>query len=65
MKLKEFLYHLNKIVKADKKALDMEIVTSSDDEGNSFNKVHYSPAIGKMEDGYFEADEKGNTVCLN
>lgn len=52
-------------------ALELDVITSSDDEGNSFNNVHYHPSIGKFEGQYegfvtLEGDIKeANAICLN
>ena len=45
MRLKEYINYLNEIVKKDKKALNLEVVYSCDDEGNRFDSVHYAPSI--------------------
>lgn len=34
MKLKEFIFNLNEMVKANPKLLELEVITSDDDEGN-------------------------------
>lgn len=66
MKLKEYMKNLNALVKARPDAKDMEVVTSSDDEGNSFHPVVYAPTIGYYEGREF--DDRGsdeNAVCVN
>lgn len=76
MKLKEFLEKLNKLAEENPKALDCDVVCSIDDEGNGYNKIHFDPAIGVMDDeGEFlsesfyeeEYDESPdvNAVCVN
>ncbi len=68
MKLKNFLENLNEFVKQNPKVLELDVVTSSDDEGNSYNLVHYSPSIGIYEDREFEATEdldEADSVCIN
>lgn len=64
MKLKEYLKYLNDIVK---KYPNLDVIYSSDDEGNSFSKVYYIPAVGYYDKhGEFHVDsEKNNAVCLN
>lgn len=79
MKLREFLDNLNKFVLDNPEALEMEVVTSSDAEGNNFNPVHYEPSIGffeseggsgqfydkaGFEDWGFE-DGSENSICIN
>jgi hypothetical protein len=50
MKLKEYLENLNNFVKENPDALDLEVIYSSDDEGNDFQAVHYTPQMGIFED---------------
>jgi len=75
MTLKEFIANLNKFVEENPDTLDMEVITSKDDEGNGYNPVSYTPTKGIYEDGEFsssenyEEDEKDetitNAVCVN
>lgn len=75
MKLKEYLKSLNDFVENNPDCLEYEVISSSDDEGNSFNIVHYSPSLGVFEDREFisieELDEYNrdksevNSVCIN
>jgi hypothetical protein len=75
MKLKEYMEKLELFVKENPEALEMDVVTSRDDEGNGYNQVYYSPSIGIFEDGDFipssqikeyEREPKEiNSVCLN
>jgi len=69
MKLKEYITVLKDIEQTHP---DVEVVCSSDDEGNSFGKVHYHPALGRFDgnDWQTEGDlehEGGevNAVCIN
>lgn len=79
MKLRQFLDNLNKLVLEHPEALEMEVITSSDAEGNNFTPVHYGPSIGFFEieggSGQFY-DKEGledwgleegceNSVCIN
>jgi hypothetical protein len=42
------------------------LVSSSDDEGNSFGEVYYAPTPGIFVDGEFEDDAKKPThLCVN
>lgn len=43
MKLKAYLAELNKLVESNPEALEFEVVTSIDDEGNGYNIVNYEP----------------------
>ena len=73
MKLKEFLENFTELIKKNPEALDYEVVSSADDEGNSFGKVHFSPTIGIFNDCEFKDAEhvddeylsKVNAVCIN
>lgn len=66
MKLKDYLKQLNDLVKENPEILTMEVITSKDDEGNGFNKVHYSPSFGHFDgDNYDSNSRKINAVCLN
>ena len=58
MKLKEYIKHLTKLTKTHPEVLNMEVVSSSDDESNSFNKIVYAPSMGHFDNNY-------NQVCLN
>jgi len=69
MKLKQYLAQLNQLANDYPKALEFDVVTSKDDEGNGYDLVHYSPCIGKFEDNGFDNElpngTKPNSVCLN
>lgn len=77
IKLKDFIQNLNEFVKNNPDALEMYVVASSDDEGNSFSPVHYSPTSGyydrgdknfvpKSQFGEFGYNEGStNSVCIN
>jgi hypothetical protein len=75
MTLKEFIENLNKFVAENPETLEMQVVTSKDDEGNSFNLVHYEPSKGIFEDRDFISFEQyedferesseTNAVCIN
>ena len=60
MKLKDYLKQLNQLAKDEPKSLELEVVAASDDEGNAFNAVYYSPCVVEDED-----NPKGEVVCLN
>lgn len=66
MKLKEYIEGLNELVEQNPEALEMEVCSSADDEGNYFNPVHFGPTLGEMTDGEFDQEtETPNTVCIN
>ena len=46
MKLKEFTENLNKILNENPEYADLEVITATDDEGNGYNGVYYSPIVG-------------------
>ena len=75
MKLKTYIKNLNKFIKENPETLDMQVITSKDDEGNGFIFVHYGPSKGIFEDGEFISSEQykdyereeneTNAVCVN
>ena len=72
MKLKEYVEKLNKLTELHPEALEYDVITSADDEGNHFNSVHYEPSVGFYEYDDFQSlesddfeDEEPNAVCLN
>lgn len=68
MKLKEFLDKLNTMVKEDPKILNLDVIYSSNDEGNSYEPVYFAPSKGNYsEDGEYNTDTylKINAICIN
>ena len=76
MKLSEFCINLERLIKKHPEVLRMDVITSSDDEGNDFNRVFYSSSMGYfnnenndfMEIGEFEENPEPGyklVVCLN
>lgn len=61
MKLSEYLVKMGKLVKEHPEALDLPVVYSKDDEGNSFQEVNFDPTLGKWE----VEREEIHAVCLN
>lgn len=57
MTLKEYLLHLQTLIKDNPEAMDLEVVSSIDQEGNAFFKVFETPAIGVFENGQFYPDD--------
>lgn len=75
MKLKTFIENLNTFVKENPDALELDVITAKDAEGNGFEGVHYTPSKGIFEDGDFIAhgqyedyekeESDTNAVCIN
>lgn len=74
MKLKEFIENLSKMVKENPSTLDLDVVYSSDDEGNSYQKVGCGPSLGMLSDGemMFIGEDEGecsesevNVIVIN
>ena len=67
MKLKKYIKGLQKFVEANPGSENYKVVTSADDEGNSYNEVCWDPSAGHYEDSEFyqEEDYKPNAVCVN
>ncbi len=71
MNLKTYIDNLLKLVETNPEALTMDVVTSSDDEGNSYNRVHYEPSLGcftdEEGDGEFSTEDscEPDQVCVN
>ena len=63
MTLGEYAAHINKLAK---QWPGLEVVHASDDEGNSFHKVIYTPVVGSFEDSEFESGGlPTNAICIN
>ena len=75
MTLKEYIEGLQEFVKENPDALELEVITSIDDEGNGYNAVYYGPSKGHYDgDDYSPVssfEEYGldnddiNSVCVN
>lgn len=66
MTLKEYYKSLTALLKDHPEAEDYQVVTSCDDEGNSFTPVVYTPNLGAYDRGEFtETEQNANAVCLN
>lgn len=61
--------YAEKIAELAKKHPTAEVVFAGDNEGNSFEKVVYSPTPGKYKDGeftpYTEVTQEVNSICIN
>lgn len=75
MTLKEYIKGLEKFAEENPDTLEMQVITSKDDEGNGFNPVYYSPGKGIFEDREFisskqyedmeREESETNAVCVN
>jgi hypothetical protein len=72
MKLKEYIDNLNDQVKDNPEILNYDVIYSSDDEGNDFDLVVYTPTIGKFnkdDDGWYQKfdseSSEPNAICIN
>ena len=68
MKLKQYIKQLQEVLRAEG---DLDVIYSSDDEGNAFSPVIYSPQEGIYDagdssfDGDSPTDDPVNAVCIN
>jgi hypothetical protein len=75
MTLSEFITNLQEFIEKHPEALELEVITSKDSEGNGYESVYYGPSIGHYDDHDFipydrfeERDrdkDDVNSVCLN
>lgn len=70
MKFSEYIKNIQEFAEKHPESLDMEVIYSSDDEGNSYNAVYYTPTLMMVEDREpicSEEDEDfiPNAVCIN
>lgn len=75
MNLKDYIKNLQEFADKNPESLELDVVTSVDDEGNKFNLVYFGPAIGHFDGenfidvsqyGEMEYDDKmTNSVCIN
>lgn len=79
MKLREFVEKLDILIEACPEILDSEVIYSSDDEGNYFGYVNYTPSIGfydeenreylvyntKIQFDPLKRENLINVVCIN
>jgi len=66
MNLKEYVEKLNKLLEDNPEAAEFMVVSSSADECNSFNVVHYDPSLGWYEDREWCTEKhENNAVCIN
>ena len=77
MTFKTFIKNINAFAKEHPETLEMEVITSKDDEGNGYNFIHYTPSKGfydKKDREYHQVDSyedwgiddsSTNAVCVN
>ena len=69
MKFKEFVKNCNQLLKDIPESSEFDVIYSTDEEGNSFYGVYYTPTIGVFDDYIFDNGEeyigKENAVCIN
>lgn len=67
MKFREYLSNLQKLAESKPETLDFVVVSSSDEEGNSFSEVMFEPQLGfyDEETKEFDADSGARAVCIN
>lgn len=75
MNLKEYIEGLREFAKENPETLDMEVISSIDDEDNGFNPIIFSPSKGIHEDRDFipfdqyddwnRNENDTNAVCVN
>lgn len=67
MKLKNFMENLNELIKDNPMVLELDVITSIDDEGNGFNHVTYEPTIGCFLEGeefkQYEPEDESDEIC--
>jgi len=71
MKLKTFLEGIKLAVAHIENWEELEVISSSDDEGNFYSKVYFEPTLGIFEDGDWiedsciDKDDVINAICIN
>lgn len=76
MTFKEYVKSLNDLLEENPEYGEYTVITSSDDEGNSYNEVYYGPGIGCFrggdefvhDDAFDEYEDESlvsNAVCVN
>lgn len=64
MTLQEYISQLIQKGRETKGNMELEVVYSSDDEGNCFSPVQFAPTVGKFNNGNFDVGE-ANSICIN
>lgn len=64
MTLKEYLENLNNAVALDSSLLDLEVVYSQDEEGNSYQKIFFTPGIMYFDEDMEPVEEEENDTAI-
>lgn len=72
MTLSKYIAQLQEIAKVHP---DIQLIYSADDEGNSYDRVHFLPSLGHYDDGEWTPEDdresfeeqgyKVNAACIN
>ena len=73
MKLREYIKHLQELAEKHPEALEMDVITAKDAEGNGYEAVYYEPSMGHYDGEDFTAsdsedydeDYENNAICVN
>ena len=69
MKFKEYIEQLVKFSEDNPESLNCKVVSSANDEGDSFNLVCFAPSLGRFEYSDFSVEDLEskdiNAVCIN
>ena len=66
LNFEQFVAAATRKLKENPNMAKMPVVYSIDDEGNAYNKVHYTPTVGEWDGQDFDDDSKNpNVVCIN
>ena len=73
MRLKEYMKNLNAFIDEHPEALEYDVITASDEEGNAYQGVYFEPSLMYLDDDgdavtYDDDDDEAeppNAVCVN
>lgn len=74
MTVKKYVDTLIEMLKKNPEIENYEVIYSSDDEGNSYQKVHFTPTVmlaDGLENAYIKVqsivniDDNANVLCIN
>ena len=72
MKFKEYVEGLTVALEDNPEYADLDVITSSDDEGNNYNRVHFTSSVGEYDgEDFMQENEENdrvvevNAVCVN
>ena len=65
MTLKDYAKHINQLIELGHG--DKIVISARDDEGNSFEDVHYAPEVMSIENinSVYHGEGIGDVVCVN